>query len=294
MQMHIGRGCFEALQRYKGDIMILTTLVENKSAYDTLGAEHGLSLFLQTQTDRILFDMGKSELFLRNAESLGLALDRVEIAIVSHGHYDHGGGLFAFLNCNKKAPVYIREQAFESHYSERVNDELADIGLDKSLLDSGRFVFTKEIEEIGTGLTLFSHVTGRDLFSQCNATLLMRKGASVICDDFLHEQNLILEEGKNAVLIAGCAHCGIVNILRRAESILCRMPDIVVGGFHLQSASAKKTEPEARVRAIGEVLLASGAVFYTGHCTGDEPFEILHEMLGDRIRPLHTGTKIHI
>lgn len=274
--------------------MLITALVENRSILPALDAEHGLSLMIETARHQILFDVGKSSLFLKNAEALGLSISTVDIAVISHGHYDHGGGLFSFLQNNLYAPVYIREQAFESHLSVRPNEELADIGLDRSLLSSGRFIFTKEQETIGNGVTLFSNVIGRDLFSDCNASILMQQGESVRQDDFVHEQNLILEEGQKVVLIAGCAHCGIVNILRRTKERIGRMPNVVVGGFHLHNPSTGKNEPEDRIRAVGKVLSASGALFYTGHCTGDEPFSMLHEMLREQIRPLHAGTAINI
>ncbi len=274
--------------------MILTTLVENASISSVLGAELGLSLLLQMQSRTILFDTGKSDLFLQNAQTLGFNLDCVDLAIVSHGHHDHGGGLAAFLKANNHAPIYIRAGAFERHLSERLNAQRANIGLDPKLLESGRFVLTGRREEIGKGLTLFSSVMERALFSECNASILMQRGELILPDDFSHEQNLIVTENGKSVLIAGCAHCGIVNILRRAEKELGRMPDVVIGGFHLQSPSTKKVEPEARIRAIAKVLGESGAVFYTGHCTGDEPYAILRETLGEQIRPLHTGTVIQV
>lgn len=273
--------------------MELITLVENRSIDASLGAEHGLSLLIRLNGRSILFDTGKSELFQRNAAALGISLGDIDLAILSHGHYDHGGGLRAFLEANGHAPVYIRKTAFETHLSKRPNAELANIGLDTALMDSGRLVYTDELGPIDRELTLFSNVTERELFSGCNASILMRRGEQVLADDFTHEQNLIIEDGGKAVLIAGCAHCGIVNILRRAEKILGKMPDVVVGGFHLHSPSAGRSEPEERVRAIGEILCRSGAAFYTGHCTGEAAFSILKAQLGDRLHELHAGTMIN-
>lgn len=274
--------------------MRITTLVENRSEITSLGAEHGLSLFVEYRAGSILFDTGKTDLFLKNARVLGCAVDAVDFVVISHGHYDHGGGLKAFLTANNHAPVYLRYGAFSAHRSRRPNGEIANIGLDASLLDSGRIVLTGERFEIEAGATLFSGVRERALFSGCNADILMMENGELVPDTFEHEQNLLLREGETVALFAGCAHSGIVNILRRAESILGRMPDAVIGGLHLENPTSHSAEPELLIRAVGEALAASGAVFYTGHCTGEKPFERLKEQLGDRLQPMHAGTVIEI
>ena len=97
--------------------MTITSLLENTAARAGIAAEHGLSLYIETATRRILFDMGQTDLFARNAEALGIDLSRVDLAILSHGHYDHGGGLAAFLEINQTAPVYLTEAAFLPHYN---------------------------------------------------------------------------------------------------------------------------------------------------------------------------------
>ncbi|MBQ2720991.1 MAG: MBL fold metallo-hydrolase, partial [Clostridia bacterium] len=97
--------------------MTVTTLVENTAINDNFCSEHGLSLYIEVKGLRILFDMGQTELFAENAEKLGIDLENVDIAVISHGHYDHGGGLKKFLEINKKAPVYISRFAFEPHYN---------------------------------------------------------------------------------------------------------------------------------------------------------------------------------
>ena len=170
--------------------MRITTLVENQAILPVLGAEHGLSLMIETGRKPILFDMGKSDLFLRNAEALGCSIASVDLAIVSHGHYDHGGGMGTFLSANDHAPVYIRSSAFQPHRSNRPNGELADIGLNPALLESGRLVFTGEQEVLDEELSLFSGVVERAHFSDGNASILMLKDGKIVPDDFVHEQKL--------------------------------------------------------------------------------------------------------
>ena len=101
--------------------------------------------------------------------------------------------------------------------------------------------------------------------------------------------------GKGLVVISGCAHSGIINIINRAEDILGRAPDYVFAGFHLYNPSLGQSEPRALVDAVGERLRARKATRYvTGHCTGDDAYAWLHETLGDRLAYMATGTTFTI
>ena len=91
--------------------MIITVLSENLTSSDKLGSEHGLSLYIETETHKILFDTGASGLFAENAGKLGVDLAKVDLAVISHGHYDHGGGLKTFLGINNRAKIYLHQMA---------------------------------------------------------------------------------------------------------------------------------------------------------------------------------------
>ena len=95
--------------------MKITTLMENTASAECYTAEHGLSIYIETKNHVILFDSGASGAFADNAEKLGVDLGKVEMAVLSHGHYDHGGGLLRFMEKNKTAPIYMSACAFEPH-----------------------------------------------------------------------------------------------------------------------------------------------------------------------------------
>jgi len=275
--------------------MELTVLLENTGP-ETLHCAHGLSLYLETGGKKILFDFGPSgELLLENARKLGVDLAAVDLAVLSHGHYDHAGGLEAFLGVNDRAPVYVHRLAFQPHLARR-EEGYRDIGADAALPERfpGRFVLTDGVWPVDENLTLFSDISGFALLSGSNAALLEKDGDAVIPDRFLHEQNLLIREGEALALVAGCAHRGIVNILARAEALAGRAPDLVFAGFHLTNPGRHTDEPEALVRAVGEALAERPCRYCTGHCTGQGPYGILEELLGGRLAYLGGGKRFRL
>ncbi|SCZ80066.1 MBL fold metallo-hydrolase [Acidaminobacter hydrogenoformans] len=269
--------------------MILKCLIENTSISDQFMTEHGLSLYVETGNHKLLFDTGASEKFAANAVRLEVDLSAVDLMVLSHGHYDHGGGLKKFLSLNESADIYLHKEAFKAHYAARSDGGNAYIGIDQSLSASPQLIFCDQFKKINDALTVFSDVKG-DLFKPSgNDALFMMEDGALKIDDFNHEQNLVIEEAGKRVLIAGCAHRGIVNIMNHMEAIGLGAPDVVIGGFHLYARSTDKTEPEETVKALGEELLKRKAVYYTCHCTGIKAYQTLKVVMGDRIHYLSAG-----
>ena len=113
--------------------MKIVTLLENTACDAGLCAAHGLSLYIETPKHKILFDMGPDARFLDNAKKLGVDLSAVDIAVLSHGHYDHGGGLRAFCEINSQADIFIHTDAFGDFYAVEEGKEPRYIGLDPEL-----------------------------------------------------------------------------------------------------------------------------------------------------------------
>ena len=225
----------------------ITALVENTSADPRLGAEHGLSLYIETGAHHILFDMGQTALYAANARALGVDLAGVDLAVLSHGHYDHGGGLAHFLAANPGAPVYLSRYAFEPHY----HGSTKNIGLEPAFAQNLRLRFTGETTPLGDGLTLYAcnaRPRRHDLGSFGLTTV--RDGAFV-AEDFRHEQYLLIEQAGKRVLISGCFHKGILDLVEWFR------PDVLVGGFHFSKLPLDET-----LAGYARALDRSGTVFY--------------------------------
>jgi len=269
--------------------MLIKVLVENTTLTNDFKSEHGFSLYIETKNKRILFDVGASGLFLENAKKLDVDISKVDYLIISHGHYDHGGGLKTFLKENKKAKVFIHHLAFEKYYARRLNDKLEFIGLDESLKENKQIIFTSNIFNINDEIKLFSNVFKKDGPLKSNSGLFKENKGEKIIDKFEHEQNLVIKDEDKTLLITGCAHNGIVNILEHYYQMKGKMPNYVIGGFHLFSRSGGM-EDLNRIENIAKYLNKTKAKFYTCHCTGEEPYKILKNIMKDNIDYLSTGS----
>lgn len=268
-------------------------LVENTTEKNELKSKHGLSLYIETERKKILFDVGPNDLFLKNAEKLGVNIEDIDTVVISHGHVDHCGGLKYFLAKNKKAKIYIRPQAMEKHYVKVLGVPFY-AGIDRKSTEKDRFVFTEDRFRLDDELMLFSNVRVKFPLPKSDGNLFVKKGGKIVPDDFCHEQNLVIKSGNKSILVCGCAHAGIVNIVDCAKEISGEYPTAVVGGFHLYEQTKKRYESE---EYIDEIALASdkvGATFYACHCTGEKAVERMKIRLGDRLTYIRTGSEIRL
>lgn len=272
--------------------MKISTLAENTACSRNFAYVHGLSLWIETEAGKILFDFGPDETFLKNAAVLGIDLSQADRAVLSHGHSDHGGSLGSFLNISG-APVYVCLQAFDLHGS-RKPDGISSLSLDGRLKNHPQIRFCSSRMEIGKNLVLFSDIRTSFFPVRANDSLLRQENGQWIPDDFHHEQNLLITENGKTVLLCGCAHRGILNILLQAREILGKDPDVCLGGFHLYKPSTGQCEDPLTIRRLAGELKHFQTGFYTCHCTGEQALKILQEQLGDQIQTVSSGSVLKL
>lgn len=271
--------------------MRIVNLIENTEGSKECLFEHGLSFYIETKKHKLLVDTGATEAFLQNAEKLGVDLKQVDTVILSHGHYDHSGGLLAFAALNPDAGILMQKSAGEKYYHK--NDALEKyIGIDPEILKLSQVDFIEGNEKVDDEISIFSNVTGRKLWPSGNRELKVKKEEGFCQDEFLHEQYLVLSENEKRILISGCAHNGILNILEKYREIYGEDPDAVISGFHMRKKSGYTGEDLEIIRRIAEELKKTDTMFYTGHCTGEIPFEIMKEIMGQQLVYVHSGDEI--
>lgn len=282
--------------------MRVTALIENSllEGREDLIAEFGLSLHIQRGDLQILFDTGASGAFADNAARLGIDLDQVDLAVLSHHHFDHGGGLQRFLAVNDRARVHLRASGWAPRFFRALVVVKRPIGLDASLFDryAHRFELITESMEIAPGVVLLTDIGERHPRPQGNRHLFVERNGALEPDPFEHELVLAVREDDGLVVFTGCSHHGVLNMIEAARS---RFPDTpvkaVFGGFHLIGVPFFDTMAASRdeVEAIGRKILdlTAGPVF-TGHCTGRKACGVLAGVMGSSLRPFATGTSVEV
>ena len=267
--------------------MELTCLVENTEGSHGCIAEHGLSLYAETAKHKILLDFGQTDAMIKNAEILGIDLKDVEYAFLSHGHYDHSGSLLTFAEINPDAKIFMQRKALEKHYhGERY------IGIDSNAAVLTNVKLLDGDYKIDNELEVFTGIKGRRLYPQGNLELETEYDGRREVDDFLHEQCLVITEGKRKYLLSGCAHNGILNILDHYIKLYGKEPYAVATGFHMMKKTEYTADEIAVIKATAKELVQYDTLFVSGHCTSLSAFEIMKEIMGEKLIAMHSGEKI--
>ena len=256
-----------------------TVLSDNRSSNALLSTEHGLSILLEIDRHKILLDTGASDVFIRNAEVLGVDLNDVDYVFISHGHSDHAGGLRYILEHNRQAKVIVSPDAMSGQFfSKRGN--LHSITAEWPEIDDDRCDLIDQTREVTEGLHVIAHIPQIHPMLKGNQNLYVQDAnGSYIHDDFRHELALYID----GLLFTGCAHSGLENILSA-----CTWPvHTVVGGFHLLDGQ----ETDEEIKALAQRLKTKRPEtrFYTSHCTGDHVFEVMKGMMGEQLQPFCCG-----
>jgi 7,8-dihydropterin-6-yl-methyl-4-(beta-D-ribofuranosyl)aminobenzene 5'-phosphate synthase len=279
--------------------MKITVLAENSvSKTNTMNvkSEHGLSLFIEFDERKILFDTGQSDLFIKNAEKMGIDLSQVDYLFISHGHFDHGGGLKHFLKINNKAKIFLHINAAHKFYTKIFGFIPYYVGLDQKVIaQKSRIYFIEEDTQIEDKIIILEGFP--EVFPQpeANKALFEKTKNRFIADKFNHELAMLLIENDEIVLFSGCSHSGIINIIEEVKLFSKNMRiKATFGGFHIHNPVSKKNESPEYIDKLTKALGETDPVYYTGHCTGENNFRYIMGWMSRKIQKMNTGDIIEV
>ncbi|GAB2645094.1 MBL fold metallo-hydrolase [Vibrio panuliri] len=281
--------------------MKITTLVDNTRLENRqdLAVERGLSLYIETESSKILFDMGSGNTFCQNAQRLDVDIEDVDIAVISHRHHDHCNGAIDFIAHNSKAKVFLRNSEDKNYYF-RAYGFKYDVGVNKDLLKNSneRLVLVDRTTEIAPNVFVITDISSKHEKPKGNQYLYTQSQNRWERDSFDHELLLVIKEADGLVIFTGCAHSGVLNMV---DTALTHFPGenikAVVGGFHLVGLPLFDSigGTKQNIKDLGLALLQYPIdKLYTGHCTGKKAYGLLKEILGERLEAMPTGRSISV
>ncbi|WP_050753759.1 MBL fold metallo-hydrolase [Pseudobacteroides cellulosolvens] len=267
-------------------------LAENYARKRHMLAEHGLSIWIEKDKKRILFDTGQSDIFSLNAEQAGVDISKAELLVLSHGHYDHTGGVAEFCRANHHAPVYIHKDAFQKRYYGK-KESNRNIGIpwtengryDIDIPDE-RLVVNKGPVNIDEDIVISGEIPSTVDFEGVPHNFFIDDGNGNLSQDMIIDEQMLLIKGNAGVYVfVGCSHAGIINCIKYAKKLF---PDDkiagVIGGMHLEGVS------DIRLQLTIQHFLDMGIhTVIPLHCTGLLPIWEIKRFLKEHCKMLTVG-----
>lgn len=275
--------------------MRLTILVDNYVNSQKLKAEHGWSALVEADNEKILFDCGQSDLVLDNAKVMGIDLNKITKIVLSHGHFDHTGGLLAVLKyLNRNIDVYAHPLAFGEKFSKYRGfngfNESRYIGIPEKMevyeKKQARFFLSKEPVRISDSIYLSGQIMAGSVDNEAAAVntggrespFFIKKDNVFTADPLLDDISIFIKMPGLLLIVTGCAHSGILNILKKAgEMNLIDDELAIAGGLHLSGADEQEVDNICRELGKYDIRMIMPA-----HCTGINAFVQLRNSFGDR------------
>ncbi len=245
--------------------MIIKRLIDNDMNDDKLISEHGYSVYVEHDNKKILFDTGQTGAFIDNAKILNVDLENIDILVLSHGHYDHSGGVKEVLPLLKSnVKIYTGQEFFKKKYKLLPDGDYKYNGnpFDIDLFETQEYIpVSEDITFISENIILFKNFKMSSQYEKLNPNFRIKENGSYVQDDFADEIVLGLLEDNELKLIVGCSHRGIVNILNSVKNAVNMPIKALYGGIHLVDANEERIDATKKeLKDINELHLS--------HCTG--------------------------
>jgi 7,8-dihydropterin-6-yl-methyl-4-(beta-D-ribofuranosyl)aminobenzene 5'-phosphate synthase len=258
---------------------VRVTIAVDNLANDGLDAEHGLSILVESREGSLLFDTGQTEAVVRNLEALGADLERIEAIALSHGHYDHTGGLRVVMSLTPNSTCHAHPACFQSKYAAS-EQGMRSIGIPGSSTVADRVIrYNRGPAEVMPGMTLSGEIPFRAGIDILESRFLTDGSPGLIQDTFEDEQCLVVRGDSGTAVLLGCAHRGVENnVLAAVDVAGTDEIKLAVGGMHLGDAD------EARLNEVAEFFERTPTeTIACCHCTGQEAYQYLRDRLGPRV-----------
>lgn len=273
------------------DEVSITCLVEDRPTDRGLHKEHGLSFWIEADGRSLLFDTGQGEVLESNAYVLGVDLESADAVVLSHGHYDHSGGLVYLMKSSRHPKLYLHPEALLDRYSRRRKAGFTSVGMTSLArrtvhLRNKDVVWTEKPVEVVVGIHVTGAVPRRSRFEDTGGAFFLDM-AGFQRDQLTDDQALYMETPRGLVVVLGCAHAGVVNTL----DYVCRLTGsdsicAVLGGMHLVNASDYRLT--ATVAALERFHVQ---VIAPSHCTGRKAMRYLKTNFTGRYHECVMGTR---
>ena len=269
----------------------ITVVVENTSPDDSLLTQHGLAFWIEVGDRRVLFDTGQASALVGNAYRLGVSLRQLDALVLSHGHYDHTGGVAEVLQPNAPVPVYGHPAALQPKFARNRDGSSREIGIPYPALRMIRnqrkyLVKTEKPADIVDGLRVTGAIPRVTDFEDTGGPFFIDQKCRVP-DPLTDDQAIFFDALPGTVVVLGCAHAGVINTLRYIRQLTDDRPiHAVLGGMHLLDASDRRIE-----RTIDELRELDVRQIAPAHCTGETATAALRRAFPDEFLPCHAGTR---